>query len=391
MSYRYRFATLFAQAAIGQKLIVTNKNLDYSVASDTGAKIKIIASVFRFMRVAMYYNNRDVRLEEMEIPAIGSGEMLVQIFASSICGSDTMEWYRIKCAPLVLGHEIAGRVAEVGVGVAGFEKGDRVVSTHHVPCFACHYCESGHETVCDTLLGGTHFEPGGFCEYVRLPAINVKRGTWLLPDEVTCEAATFVEPLACVLRGQRTVSMRAGASILVLGSGIAGLLHIKLALANGAGMVVATDLSHERLALARQYGAHHALPADSDVAKEFRKLNDNRGADVVIVCAAAEAVCQQALQAVGRGGSILLFAPAPAGTVVPLSINDVFWRRDVTITTSYAASPVDCSEALELIRSKRVRVDDMITHRFGLTETGKGFQLVANGEGSLKVIIKPQE
>ncbi|KPK23703.1 MAG: hypothetical protein AMJ61_15330, partial [Desulfobacterales bacterium SG8_35_2] len=124
---------------------------------------------------------------------------------------------------------------------------------------------------------------------------------------------------------------------------------------------------------------------------EFRKLNNGRGADVVIVCAAAEAVCQQALQAIGRGGVILLFAPAPAGTVVPLSINDVFWRRDVTITTSYAASPADCKAALELIGAKRILVEDMITHRFGLAETGKGFQLVAEGGGSLKVIIKPQE
>ena len=343
------------------------------------------------MRAAMYYNNRDVRLEEMETPRIGPGEMLVQIFASSICGSDTMEWYRIKRAPLVLGHEIAGRVVETGEGVAGFSMGDRVVATHHVPCFSCHYCDTGHETVCDTLLGGTHFDPGGFCEYVRLPQINVERGTWLLPDDVTYEAATFVEPLACVLRGQRFAALRPGASVLVLGSGIAGLLHIKLAVAKGAGMVVATDLSQARLALARQYGAHHALHAESDVAGEFRRLNNGRGADVVIVCAAAEAVCQQALKAVGRGGVILLFAPAPAGTVVPLSLNDVFWRRDVTLTTSYAASPEDCVEALELIRSKRVRIDDMITHRFGLAETGKGFQLVAEGGGSLKVIIKPQE
>ncbi|KPK25880.1 MAG: alcohol dehydrogenase, partial [Desulfobacterales bacterium SG8_35_2] len=249
------------------------------------------------MRVAMYYNNRDVRLEEMETPRIESGEMLVQIFASSICGSDTMEWYRIKRAPLVLGHEIAGRVAKTGDGVTRFSTGDRVVATHHVPCFACHYCKTGHETVCDTLLGGTHFDPGGFCEYVRLPAINVERGTWLLPDEVTYEAATFVEPLACVLRGQRIANIRPGASVLVLGSGIAGLLHIKLAAANGAGLLVATDLNQERRALARQYGAHHALQADSDVAGEFRKLNNGRGADVVIVCAAAEAVCQQALQA----------------------------------------------------------------------------------------------
>ena len=343
------------------------------------------------MRVAMYYNNRDVRLEEIKVPRTGPRELLVQIFASSICGSDIMEWYRIKRAPLVLGHEIAGRIVQVGEGVVGFHEGDRVVATHHVPCFSCHYCRSGHETVCDTLREETHFDPGGFCEYVRLPAINVDRGTWLLPDEVTFEAATFVEPLACVLRGQRIAEIQPGASVLVLGSGIAGLLHVKLALANGAGMVVATDLSDERLALARQYGAHHVLPADSDVALEFKKLNNGRGADVVIVCATAKNVCQQAFQAVGRGGVILLFAPTPADTEVPLSINDVFWRRDVTVTTSYAASPDDCAGALELIRSKRIRVDDMITHRFGLADTGEGFRLVAEGAGSLKVIIKPQE
>jgi L-iditol 2-dehydrogenase len=343
------------------------------------------------MRVAMYYNNRDVRLEEMDVPGIGPGELLVQIFASSICGSDIMEWYRIKRAPLVLGHEIAGRVAQVGEGVAGFQEGDRVVATHHVPCFACHYCRSGHETVCDTLLGGTYFDPGGFCEYVRLPAINVERGTWVLPDEITYEAATFVEPLACVLRGQMTTGMKPGASVLVLGSGIAGLLHVKLALANGAGMVVATDISPERLALARKYGARYALPADSDVPRKFRELNHGQGADVVIVCAAADIVCRQAFKAVGRGGVILLFAPAPADTEVPLSINDIFWRRDVTVTTSYAASPDDCVEALELIRSRRVRVDDMITHRLGLADTGEGFRLVAEGGDSLKVIIKPQE
>ena len=343
------------------------------------------------MRVAMYYTNRDVRLEEMEVPEIGPGELLVQIFASSICGSDTMEWYRIKHTPLVLGHEIAGRVALAGEGISGFHEGDRVVATHHVPCFNCRYCRRGHETVCDTLLSRTHFDPGGFCEYVRLPSINVERGTWLLPDEVNYEEGTFVEPLACVIRGQRIAGMRSGASVLVLGSGIAGLLHVKLALAHGAGMVAATDLSSERLALARKFGAQHAFPAVSDVAQEFRKINHGHGADVVIVCAAAETAYRQAFKAVGRGGVILLFAPTPADTEIPLPVNDVFWRRDVTVTTSYAAGPDDCLQALELISSKQIKVDDMITHRFGLADTGEGFRLVSEGGGSLKVIIKPQE
>ncbi|MBE9521092.1 MAG: zinc-binding dehydrogenase, partial [Proteobacteria bacterium] len=307
-------------------------------------------------------------------------------------GSDTMEWYRVKKAPLVLGHEISGQVVGAGGGVAGFQVGDRVVATHHVPCFNCHYCRNGHETVCDTLLGGTHFDPGGFCEYVRLPAANVEHGTWLLPDKIDYETATFVEPLACVLRGQRMAGgLQPGASVLVLGSGIAGLLHIKLAAAAGAGLIMASDLNSDRLAAAKDFGAHYVLPADTDVAAEFRKRNNGRGADLVIVCAAAGLVVQQALTAVGRGGTVLLFAPTPAGTEIPVSVNDVFWRRDVSVTTTYAASPADCMMALDLIQWQRVTVNDMITHRLGLAETVEGFRLVAEGGSSLKVIISPQE
>ena len=177
------------------------------------------------MRVAMYYSNNDVRLEEMPTPQIGSGELLVKVHASGICGSDVMEWYRIEKAPLVLGHEIAGEVAAVGDGVEGYKEGDRITAAHHVPCNTCHYCLSGHHTVCDTLRQ-TNFDPGGFAEYVRLPAINVACGVFPLPDEVSYEEATFTEPLACVLRGQRMAGMQSGCSVLVIGSGIAGLLHV---------------------------------------------------------------------------------------------------------------------------------------------------------------------
>ena len=199
------------------------------------------------MRVAQYYSNKDIRLEEMAVPAIGPGELLVKIFASGICGSDVMEWYRRHKAPLVLGHEIAGEVVAAGAGVTAFSAGDRIAATHHVPCFTCHYCRGGHETACDTLLSGTHFDPGGFCEYVRLPAINVERGTWKIPDTMSYDEATFVEPLACVLRGQVKAGLKPAQSVLVLGSGISGVLHISLARALGAGRIAATDVSEKRL------------------------------------------------------------------------------------------------------------------------------------------------
>ena len=326
-----------------------------------------------------------------QCPRPGPGDLLVKIQASGICGSDVMEWYRLHKAPLILGHEIAGEVVGVGAGVTAFQPGDRVIATHHVPCFSCHLCRSGHETVCDLLLSGTHFDPGGFCEYVRLPAVNVERGTWRLPETVSYDEATFVEPLACVLRGQRLAGMRPAASVLVLGSGLAGLLHINLAAATGAGLVVATDVSAFRLDAARRFGAVAALPATDDVAARFRELNQGHGADLVIVCATAESAFRQAMAAVGSGGTILFFAPTPAGVTIPVSVNDLFWRRDVTITTTYAASPADCVAALELIRHGRLDIGAMITHRFGLADTGRGFALTAAAGDSIKVIIRPQE
>ncbi len=343
------------------------------------------------MRVAMYYNNHDIRLEEVPKPKIGPGELLVRIQASSICGSDVMEWYRIHKAPLILGHEIAGDVCEVGAGVADFQIGDRVVATHHVPCFTCRYCLSGHETVCDTLLSKTHFDPGGFCEYVRLPAINVARGTWKIPADMSYDEATFVEPLGCVVRGQKQAGIRTGASVLVLGSGISGLLHIQLAAATGAGLVVATDLDDFRLRAARELGASVAIRGDEDVPARFRELNNGRGADFVIVSATATGAFHQALAGVERGGTILFFAPTMDGVTLPLSVNQLFWRRDVTMTTTYAASPADCRTALTLIEHKRLRLEEMITHRFGLAEAGEGFRLVAEAKNSIKIIIRPQE
>ena len=210
------------------------------------------------MRVAMYYSNRDIRIEEMPRPKIGVGELLIRVEASGICGSDVMEWYRINRTPLVLGHEIAGTVEEVGDGVKTYKKGDRVACAHHVPCGECRYCLAGHETVCDTLRK-TNFYPGGFCEYLRLPKINVDYGVLSLPDPVSFEEATFIEPLACVIRGQRLAGMKPGISVLVVGSGIAGLLHINLAKVIGAKPIISTDISDYRLRAAKKIGADISL------------------------------------------------------------------------------------------------------------------------------------
>jgi L-iditol 2-dehydrogenase len=341
------------------------------------------------LRVAVYYNNHDVRLEERPMPKIGPGELLIRIEASGICGSDVMGWYRIKKAPLILGHEVSGEVVEVGDGVKNFNRGDRVAVSHHVPCNTCHYCLRGHHTVCDTLRK-TNFDPGGFAEYIRLPAINVDRGTYLLPEEVSYEEATFIEPLACVLRGQKKAGIEPGQSVLVIGSGISGLLHIKLAGALGAGLVVATDIYEYRLEAAKKFGARLTIHAKEDVPIRFRDANNGYLADIVIVCTSATQAFSQALQSVERDGTILFFAPTEQGVTIPISVNDLFWRNDITLTTSYAGSPSDHMVALELIKAGRIKVNDMITHRLSLTETGRGFELVASGRDCIKVIIEPQ-
>jgi len=343
------------------------------------------------MRVAMYYSNRDVRTEERPVPEIGPGEALLRVEASGICGSDVMEWYRRDKVPLVLGHEVAGVVERAGDGVVVYAPGDRVTVAHHVPCNTCRYCLKGDYTVCDTLRK-TNIDPGGFAEYARIPAINVDRGLFRLPDHVTFEEATFVEPVACVLRGQRRAGLQPGYNVLVLGTGIAGLLHVHLARALGAGRIMATDVLEHRLEAACRFGANQAVDARDDVPARFRELNDGRLADVVTVCTGAQSALRQALDSVERGGTVLFFAPTDEGVPIPKSLNEIFWRTDVTLATSYAGSPADYATALELIGAGSLRVAEMVTHRLGLGEAQAGFHMVVNpGEQrSIKVVLEPQ-
>jgi len=341
------------------------------------------------MRVAMYYNNRDVRLEKMPTPRIGSGEILVRVQASGVCGSDVMEWYRVPKAPIVLGHEIAGEVTAVGDGVKHFKVGDRVFATHHVPCNTCYHCLRGNHSACETLRS-THFDPGGFAEYIRVPAINVDRGVFKLPDEVSFEDGSFIEPLGCAIRGQRLARFQTGNSVLIIGSGITGLLHIQLACAQGTGRVIATDINEYRLKAALGLGANTTIHANEDVPKRLREFNDGRLADLVIVCTGSHRAIEQSFNLVERGGSILFFAPTDPGTKIPIPFNEIWWAG-ITMTSSYAASPSDLAIVIELIRSRRVNVKDMITHRLPLAETGRGFQLVAGATDSIKVIIEPQK
>lgn len=339
------------------------------------------------MRVAMYYSNKDVRIEEMEVPRLGADELLVKIHASGICGSDVLEWYRLPKAPRVLGHEIAGEIVEIGSAIREWKPGDRVFVSHHVPCNMCRYCLAGHHAVCDTLKN-TNFDPGGFSEYLRVPGINVRNGVYALPDSMTYEEAVFIEPLACVYRGQLHAGWQPGRRVLVIGSGIAGLLHIQLARMAGASRVIAADINQDRLEAALKFGADTALTAGEDLIERVRSVNDGRLAELVIVCTGAMKALNQAYYLVDRGGTILFFAPADPEARVEIPFNHVWWQ-ELHITSSYAGSPRDIRAAIELIASGRLNVTEMITHRLPLEKTGEGFSLVEQAGKSIKVVIYP--
>lgn len=339
------------------------------------------------MLAAVYHTNSDLRIEEFPRPEPGEGEILIRIRASGICGSDLMEWYRVPKAPVVLGHEIAGEVAETSPGASRFQVGDRVVATHHVPCDKCRYCLSGRHTNCP-MIRRSGFDPGGFSEYVRVAPPNVERGVLHLPDNVSFEEGSFTEPLGCVTRAVRAAGLKPGESVTILGSGIAGLLCLQYVLHLGAGPVFATDSNEFKLRKAMEFGATRAFRSDDDIASLVREDNSGYLSDLVVVCTGARAAIKSAFELVSPSGKILFFAPSDPEFTLDFSFNE-YWWSGVRVVSSYAAAPEDLEDALSLIEKRAVDVGKMITHRFSLRDIQRGFTLAGNSEKSLKIIITP--
>lgn len=337
------------------------------------------------MKVSMWYNNKDIRMEEAPTPKPGQKEILVKIISCGICGSDIVEWYRLPRAPLVQGHEIGGEIVEVGGSVKNFRPGDRVFVAPKVPCMECYYCKNEHYPVCSNIKDRM---PGGFAEYVLVPESLVKNGTYLLPNNVTCDQSTFIEPLACVVRAQRLAGVKNDQTVMVIGCGMAGLLHIKLAKAKKC-RIIATDINEKRLEFAKKIGADFTINAKEDVPERLIAENKKK-ADVVILCSSAISAVEQAWKCVDKGGVMVFFAVPGPDKVVTIPIN-YFWTKEIRIITSYYCGPPDIVDAIKFIESGEIEVDDMITHKLPLKDTAEGFQLVMDGNESLKVIIKPNE
>jgi L-iditol 2-dehydrogenase len=339
------------------------------------------------VKIAKYYSRDDVRVQEVPTPSLGAGEILVQVKACGLCGSDLMEWYVKEKAPAVLGHEPAGVVVAVGAGVDAFQIGDRVFVHHHVPCFVCHHCLRGHYTLCDTFKN-THIDPGGFAEYIRVPALNVQRDVLKLPPDISFDQATLIEPVATCIRSIQRAGLQPGDSVAVIGAGIAGLIHVQLASTFGAGLIVATDFAPFRLEVARRLGAHAVFDPGEDVLSALKELNGGRGADVVFVTAGSIKAMEQGLALAAGGATVLLFAPTPRDDMLSISPHRLLFS-EITITATYSCTPYETRQAFKLMQAERLQVADLITHRFDLAGVGEAIRVALRAEESLKIVITP--
>lgn len=338
------------------------------------------------MKVAVYYSLDDVRVEDWPKPRVGPGEMLVEMRACGICGSDLMEWYLRDRAPLVLGHEPAGVVVEVGEGVEKFRPGDRVFVHHHVGCLSCHYCTHGDFTECETFRR-THLDPGAFAEYFRVPQPNLQHDSLKLPRSISYEEATLIEPTACCIMAINKCKIMPGDTVAVVGAGPAGVILALLARYRGASTVVISDFVEYRLERARELGVDVAVnPARESFVDAVRAESDGRGADLVIVTAPSIQAIKVGMEACRRGGQVMLFAPTSPEETLEISPHKLFFNQ-ISLLTSYSTSHVETRMALNMIKAGRIPAEKIITHKFPLEKVGEAMRLAARSKECLKVIV----
>lgn len=342
------------------------------------------------MKAGVYHKKGDVRYEDVEIPSIGPGEILLRMTACGVCGTDV---HKAMAGTVpdgtVLGHEVAGVIVGVGPGAGDFSPGDRVFVTHHVPCFTCHYCRRGHPTLCRQFRE-TNIDPGGFAEYVRIPALNAKHNMHRTPDTISDEVAAMVEPVACCLLGLRRASLHPGDSVLIMGAGQIGVFHSQIARYMGAGTVIMSDISTFRLQQGLRLGADYGVNViREDLAARVKDITHGQGADVVIIAAGLSRLVSDAVDCAARGGTVLVFSPMEEKPRIRLDVSR-FFRDEVNIIGSYSSYSLDLVPALRLLEQGAVKVSEMVTHRFSLAETARALNLAHEPGGEyLKIMVHP--
>jgi L-iditol 2-dehydrogenase len=338
------------------------------------------------MRAVLVGKDGSVSVVEAPVPAIGPGEALIRTRAAGICGSDLIDWYVAKKAGQVIGHEVSGEIVEAGAGVTSFRAGDRVAPHHHAPCLECGECRAGRFVHC-AAWRSSRLDPGGMAEYVRIPAGNLARDTLRLPDALTFEEASFIEPLATVVKAFRRGRFEAGQSVLIVGLGTVGQLAARLARARGASRIAGADRVPFRIARAKESGADDAFDVDREtIAEGARRLSGGRGFDFLFVGPGKGGVVRSAYDAAAPGGTLLLFTMTPPGEEIALPGHDLYFR-EVSLVPSYSCGPDDTREALELLASGRVAVADLVTHRFPLEDAPQAFARAKDPNDAIKVMI----
>jgi L-iditol 2-dehydrogenase len=348
----------------------------------------IMSSNNRMMKTAVYFNNHDVRIEDRPIPEPGPGEILVKTKASGVCVADTMEWYLAPRAPLTFGHEAAGVVVKTGKNTEILREGDRVTVHHHVPCLVCEHCRRGNFTMCATFRK-THIQPGGFAEYFTASALHIERDTQILPDSVSFETGTLVEPLACVVHAIQKAKIKAGDSVVLIGTGAMGLMFIQALKYWGVRKLIVYELLQWRQQKACEFGAPVVLTPHSEPEEEVKRVRAllrADGADKVIVAAKDLGAMELGVRLANKGGTVLFFATPQPEESIRLYPSYIFFN-EVTITSSYSADHLDTRMALDLLSNGAVNGEALISHRYPIEQLSDAILQTASRQGSLKCLI----
>lgn len=344
------------------------------------------------MKAAYVSGPADVQIKNVDRPQVGSGEVLVSMRACGVCGSDLEKIYGKYTQPSMrLGHEPAGVITKVGSDVRDFKVGDRVFVHHHVPCYSCHFCTHGNETMCKKY-SETNLSPCGLAEEFVVPEWNVAHGAVIkLPDSMSFDEASMIEPLACCVRAWNKIRFQKGDSVAILGSGPTGMMHLMLSKAFGLGDIFCFDVNDFRLNYAKKFGITESINSTNpDALAKIHSKTDGRGVDVVMISTGSLKAIEQAIDFVRKGGTIVLFGVPTKDAKLSMDMSKVY-SKEITMTPSYAASETDTNQAFKLIQEGKIDVKQLITHRFNLTESAKALEYAHQGNDSMKIIITNSE
>jgi len=340
------------------------------------------------MKAAFVKDSSSVVVEDVEKPILGTGDVLVKMHACGICGSDLEKVFGKYSQPSTrLGHEPSGTIEKVGENVTDFKKGDRVFVHHHVPCYSCHFCLHGNETMCEKY-SETNLSPCGLAEEFIVPQWNVNHGGILkIPDSMSFEEAAMIEPLACCIRAWDKFSFQKGDSAAIFGVGATGMMHVMLSIVHEFDKIFCIDVNEFRLEFAKKFNITDAIKSSvPDIKQKILDQTDNRGVDVAIVATGSLQALSSAIDLVRKGGTVVMFGVPSKDAMINLNMS-VIYSKEITMISSYAASDSDTKAALELIQSSKIDVKKLITHRYNIKDSPKAFEHAHHGVDSMKIII----